>query len=137
MHSVDVSKQKRRCLMRMRAALLAFTFACFWAPTAQANEPLLPLRVLYIGNSKTPRPGHFADFLKKHFAHVTVADREGFSPARARDADVVLFDWSQQDSKLETPPPLGGIENWSKPTVLLNSAGLLVAGHWQLIGGAG
>jgi hypothetical protein len=124
--------------MRTWAILLVSLCAFLWIPRVQADERLLPLRVLYIGNSKTPRPGHFAQFLKKHFTHVTVADREGFSPDRTRDADVVLFDWSQQDSKmLETSPPFGRLENWSKPTVLLSSAGLLVAGHWQLIGGAG
>jgi hypothetical protein len=124
--------------MKIRPVLFAFLFVCFWAPAAPATEPLFPLRVLYIGNTKTPRPGHFAGLLKKHFAQVTVVDREGLDPATARNADVVLFDWSQGDSKmLETRVPFGRLENWSKPTVLLSSAGLLVAGHWQLIGGAG
>jgi len=50
----------------------------------------------------------------------------------------VLLDWSQSDSQLaKTPSPLGKIEEWSTPTVLLNSAGLLMAGQWQIIGGAG
>jgi hypothetical protein len=33
--------------------------------------------------------------------------------------------------------PLGKLEGWSRPTVLLGSAGLFMAGQWQLIGGAG
>jgi hypothetical protein len=124
--------------MKTCVVLLTLSVLCCWAPTGRANETLLPLRILYIGNTKTPRPGHFADLLRKHFTQVTVADREGFDPVTARNADVLLFDWSQGDSKmLETPVPFGRIENWSKPTVLLSSAGLLVAGHWQLIGGAG
>ena len=103
-----------------------------------AREPLLPLRLLYIGNSKSPRAEHFAGFLKKHFAGVTIADREGFKSKAAADADVVLFDWSQSDSDLaKTALPFGRLEDWSKPTVLLNHSGLLVAGQWQLIGGAG
>jgi hypothetical protein len=37
----------------------------------------------------------------------------------------------------KTVVPFGKQENWTMPTVLLNHAGLLVAGQWQLIGGAG
>jgi hypothetical protein len=104
----------------------------------EATEPPIPLRVLYVGNSKSPRAGHFAEYLRKHFVRVTVADREGFNTSAAQDADVLLLDWSQSDSNLrETAIPFGGPEDWCKPTVLLNSAGLLVAGQWQLIGGAG
>jgi hypothetical protein len=33
--------------------------------------------------------------------------------------------------------PLGKLEGWNRPTVLLGSAGLLLAGQWQNIGGAG
>jgi hypothetical protein len=88
--------------------------------------------------TKAQRPGQFAAHLKKYFAQVTVADRDGFDVAAAKTADVVLFDWGQGDSKmLDTLVPFGRLENWSKPTVLLNSAGLFVAGQWQLIGGAG
>jgi hypothetical protein len=103
-----------------------------------AEESPLPLRVLYVGNSKSPRAGHFARFLNKHFVKATVVDREAFQAQAARDTDVVIFDWSQSDGDLgKASIPLGRLEDWSKPTVLLNSAGLLVAGHWQLIGGAG
>jgi hypothetical protein len=119
-------------------AVLALGLSCLCVPTTTADELLLPLRVLYIGNGKTPRPGHFTAFLKKHFKQVTVADREKFEAPMARSADVVLFDWSQSDSNMaKTPVPFGRLEDWSKPTVLLNSAGLLVAARWQLIGGSG
>src|SRR5207237_1572661 len=50
------------------------------AASKPAREPLLPLRLVYIGNGKSPRAEHFAEFLKKHFATVTIADREGFKP---------------------------------------------------------
>jgi hypothetical protein len=103
-----------------------------------ADGPTSPLRVLYVGNAREARARHFATFLAKHFAHVAVADRAAFDPAAARDADVVLLDWSQRDGPLEkTAVPLGRLEDWQKPTVLLNSAGLLVAARWGLIGGAG
>ena len=69
---------------------------------------------------------------------VTVAPRKGFDPAAARDTDVVLLDWSQSEDSVEKAnSPFGKLEDWSKPTVLLGSAGLFMAGQWQLIGGAG
>ena len=104
---------------------------------APAAEPL-PLRVLYIGTNKGPRSEHFEKFLKQQFREARVVERQSFKPTDARDADVVLFDWSQSEGSLKTTTvPLGKPEEWSKPTVLLNHAGLLVAAHWQLIGGAG
>jgi hypothetical protein len=103
---------------------------------AVAAEPM-PLRVLYVGNSSDRATDHEA-FLKQYFDKVTVAPRKGFDPAAARDADVVLLDWSQsEDSVDKANPPFGNLEVWSKPTVLLGSAGLFMAGQWQLIGGAG
>jgi hypothetical protein len=69
---------------------------------------------------------------------VTLADRERFDPAKAKDADVVLLDWSQHDTDVrKAKSPFGKLEDWQKPTVLLGSAGLLLAGQWQIIGGAG
>ncbi len=101
-------------------------------------EGQLPSHVLYVGKTKTPRAEQFIGFFKKHFADVTVVDRERFQPKSTDDADVVVFDWSQSEGSLETTSiPFGRLEDWSKPTVLLNHSGLLVAGHWQLIGGAG
>ena len=50
----------------------------------------------------------------------------------------MLLDWDQANSQLDkTTVPFGREEDWTKPTVLLNHSGLLVAGNWQLIGGAG
>jgi len=103
---------------------------------AAAAEPL-PLRVLYVGNDGD-RAADYEAFLKRHFAKVTVATRKGFEPSAARDADVVLLDWSQSEGPVDkASSPFGKLEDWSKPTVLLGSAGLLMAGQWQLIGGAG
>jgi len=118
--------------------VLAAALTIGWTTTATATGDLLPLRVLYVGNAKSERAGHFATFLKQHFTKVTVADRASFQPGSADDADVVLFDWLQSDSPLkETPIPFGKLETWSKPTVLFAHAGLLLAGQWQTIGGAG
>src|SRR5829696_7441983 len=103
---------------------------------AMAADPL-PLRVLYVGNDRD-RAADYEAFLKQHFAKVTVARRDGFDPVTARDADVVLLDWSQSEGPVDKAvSPFGKLEDWSKPTVLLGSAGLFMAGQWQLIGGAG
>jgi hypothetical protein len=101
-----------------------------------AAEPL-PLRVLYVGNNRE-RAADYESLLKQHFAKVTVASRDGFDPASARDVDAVLLDWSQSEGQVDkAKSPFGKLEDWSKPTVLLGSAGLFMAGQWQLIGGAG
>jgi hypothetical protein len=53
----------------------------------------------------------------------------------------VLLDWSQSDVDLakmaELESPLGPREKWNTPTVLLGSAGLLLAAPWELIGSYG
>jgi hypothetical protein len=73
--------------------------------------------------------------LRAHFTDVTIADRTDFDPAMAKGADVVIFDWSQSDSNLEsTKVPFGRFEEWTKPTVQVNHAGLLVAERWHVIG---
>jgi hypothetical protein len=97
-----------------------------------------PLRVLYVGNAGSDRAREFADFFRKHFAAVEVAGRPGFDPARAGGADVVVLDWSQSDPRTKPPTsPLGKREAWGKPTVLLGSAGHLLAGAWEVRGGSG
>jgi hypothetical protein len=104
---------------------------------ADPPEPL-PLRLLYVGNAGTPRGRAYAAFLGRRFARVAVAEREGFDPARARDADVVMLDWSQSDPRTKPlTAPLGKRAAWGKPTVLLGSAGHLVAGAWEVHGGSG
>jgi hypothetical protein len=106
-------------------------------PAAACGAGRIPLRVLYVGNNQA-RAGEFADLLRKHFARVDVARRDGFDPAAARDADVVLLDWSQSETNVQDArSPLGKLEDWNKPAVLLGSAGLFMAGQWQVIGGAG
>ena len=123
--------------MRGWTLLPVLTVLSTAAPAACAAE-LLPLRVLYVGNAKSPRAADYAAFLKKHFKQVTLANRAGFDPATAKAADVVLLDWAQSETDVrKAQSPFGKLEDWHKPTVLLGSAGLLLAGQWQLIGGAG
>jgi hypothetical protein len=124
-------------MRRFALPIAVLSFA--WCSLAgAADETKQPLRVLYVGNVKNDRAAEFEKLLGKHFAAVKMADRVGFDAAAAKDADVVVFDWSQSDSNLgSTEVPFGRLEDWTKPTVLVNHAGLLVAERWQVIGGAG
>ena len=124
--------------MRRVAWLAAILLLALSAAPLLATETKQPLRVLYVGNTKKERASEFEKLLRAHFAEVTIADRTDFDPARAKGADVVVLDWSQSDSNLEsTKIPFGRFEDWTKPTVLVNHAGLLVAERWNVIGGAG
>jgi hypothetical protein len=107
-----------------------------------------PLRVLYVGNKGTDRAQSYARFLSEHFTLLGVADRSSFDPRSAEGADVVVLDWSQGDivrgpvgdiahSERDLKSPLGERSRWSKPTVLLGSAGHLLAAPWKVFGGSG
>ena len=76
------------------------------------------------------------DFLAEHFASARAVDRDAFEPSDLGDADVVLLDWSQMDVNMmdrgALASPLGARGDWSTPTVLLGSAGLLTAKAWQI-----
>ena len=102
----------------------------------QAGEPAKSeLRVLYVGTPSSPRGEAYAKFLAAHFRHAEAAARDGFDPARAEAFDVVLLDWPQ--SEREAKPPLGPRGSWARPTVLLGSAGLLLATAWEVHGAIG
>ena len=122
-----------------RFALPMLLLSLAWSPAANADDQQKePLSVLYVGTAKKDRAAEFEKFLRTHFTQVNVADRTSFDASAAKDVDVVVFDWSQRDSSLEsTEVPFGRLEDWDKPTVLLNHAGLLVARKWQVIGDAG
>jgi hypothetical protein len=75
--------------------------------------------------------------LRKHFRQVQAAERKGFEPRRAADFDVALLDWSQSDRGDGKASPLGPKDSWTRPTVLLGSAGLLLAEAWEIHGAIG
>jgi hypothetical protein len=98
------------------------------------------LKVLYIGEPDTPRAQHFTGFVGKNVGQIEAASRKDFKPADADQFDVVLLDWPQSASAREERSgrsPLGGRAAWSKPTVLLGSAGLNLAVVWKVRGGSG
>ena len=126
----------------IRQTLLAAGLSLVAAGAAQAQEVgPQDLNLLYLGNAGTPRAEAFETFLTGRFTSVRVADRDTFDPATVGDADVVLLDWSARDvvnMKMdEITSPLGPRESWTTPTVLLGSAGLLIAGPWQTHGSYG
>ena len=125
-------------MMMARTKLLLAAVGCsaFLTLVLRSAESPLPLRVLYVGH----RPAEFEPVLKTHFAKVESTRREGFKPQYANDFDVVVLDWPQSDlARLERVgvSPLGKREEWSKPTVLLGSAGLNLAVTWKVNGGSG
>jgi hypothetical protein len=124
--------------MRRAIRIGMLLVAATWCARGIAGEPRLPLKIMYLGNEGTPRAAQFVEFLRAQFERVEAADRDTFDPQTARDADVVLLDWSQRDTDSENAvSPLGPRENWSKPTVLVGSAGHLLAAPWEIIGGSG
>ena len=122
----------------MRRAVLLLIAAAAFSKPLPAEEQLLPQRVVYVGNQGTARAEAFKSFLSRHFAEVTTYDRGSFEPSSAAKADVVLLDWSQSDTdSAHAKSPLGPRHQWSTPTVLLGSAGHLLAAAWEIIGGSG
>jgi hypothetical protein len=134
----------------MRRAFLAIVVVILARPCAGAEEGARTslLRVLYVGNKDSARERAYARFLDERFILVDSVARSAFDPESARAADVVLLDWSMSDlgpepaggwsvAELELRPPLGERRAWSRPTVLLGSAGHLLAVPWKVFGGSG
>jgi hypothetical protein len=122
----------------MKRCLLGFLLAICMSTPALAADGLIAKRIVYVGNASTARAKAFEEFLRANFAEVMITERKGFDVALAKGADVVLLDWSQQDNRsTDAQSPLGPRESWSTPTVLLGSAGHLLAGCWEIIGGSG
>ena len=127
------------------ALLLSMSGSC---AALGGEENASTLRVLYIGNKDTDRGRAYAKFLGEKFHLVGASDRKAFDPRADFRADVVVLDWSQSD--IEHPQvrapggyeshlksPLGERAHWGMPTVLLGSAGHLLAAPWKTFGGSG
>lgn len=116
-------------------AILCSLFA--GALVAQAPDRL-PQRLLFVGEkAHEARLREFADFLTPRFAKVTTTTHAEFRAAMTNDVDVVLLDWHQGGDLDRTRSPLGELEAWDKPLVLLGSAGLNTAVAWNVFGGVG
>jgi len=123
--------------------ILPFLFApLLLATAATAQEPAQAL-----GQPDTPRGKDFAAFLGEHFAAVQLADRWQWDRSLLQETDVVVLDWPQDDGvaqwmrngdKTVVPrSPLGARADWTKPTVLVGSAGLDIAWAWDTKGAFG
>jgi hypothetical protein len=122
----------------MRQVQITFVALLALAGPAAAGPPgKADLRVLYLGSPDTPRGKAYARFLGEHFRRAESAARVGFDPKRARDFDVVLLDWPQEERPARPSSPLGPREAWGRPTVLLGSAGLMLAEAWEVHGAIG
>jgi hypothetical protein len=120
----------------MNKKLLFLVAALAGLLPARAKD-LQNLGVLYVGAERT---AEYVPFLKENVGRVETRDRHTFKPADAAGFDVVLLDWPQRNNQEDLKNlhcPLGPRENWTKPTVLLGSAGLFVAVSWSLEGGIG
>ncbi len=121
-------------------ALTVFLTLALGAKLAAASAPAaLPLKILYIGEPATARARQFEGFLRQNFAAAETVSRRDFLPARAARFDVVLLDWPQpaDQDRMTGHSPLGERARWTKPTILLGSAGLNLAVVWKLRGGSG
>lgn len=126
--------------MRAWKLLLVGLVTCVLPIHVRAAESAkIPLNVLYLGRQKEEqRSDAFVTFLSSKFQKCTAAKRNDFQESMLAGIDVVVIDWSQQERlSKDYESPVGKLENWKTPTILLGSAGLLIAGPWSVIGGAG
>ena len=126
--------------MKSLSQIAGIATALLGVAGATCAADLAKLKVLYIGDPGAPRAQHFTGFLGKNVGQVEAASRDNFKPADADAFDVVLLDWPQSNSAREERKgrsPLGERAAWSKPTVLLGSAGLNLAVVWKVRGGSG
>jgi hypothetical protein len=122
-------KRLFRIVPMVLGAVLALQFP------AKAAE-LGVLKVLYVGDAGPQRSLAFQSFLKPHVAKADTAVLGTFKPESAKEYDVIVVDWHQSLSPTK-PNPLGSRKTWTKPTVLLGSAGLNLATVWQTKGAYG
>ena len=121
-------------------AVAGVALSLAWLSNAQAVE-LNKLNVLYVGEApNTTRAQQVPEFLQKNVGRIEAVTRQGFKPEQASSFDVVLLDWPQSDKteqERQQGSPLGARASWTKPTVLLGSAGLNMAIVWKVRGGSG
>ena len=121
-------------------AIAGAALSLAWLSHTQAVE-LDKLNVLYVGEApNTTRAKQVTEFLQKKLGRIEAVNRQGFKQEQASTFDVVLLDWPQSDKteqERQQGSPLGARSSWTKPTVLLGSAGLNMAIVWKVRGGSG
>jgi len=121
-------------------AVAGVALSLAWLSNVQAVD-LDKLNVLYVGEApNTTRAKQVTEFLQKNVGRIEAVSRQGFKQEQAASFDVVLLDWPQSDKTEQERlqgSPLGPRASWTKPTVLLGSAGLNMAIVWKVRGGSG
>ena len=121
-------------------AVAGVALSLAWLSNSQAVD-LDKLNVLYVGEApNTTRAKQVTEFLQKNLGRIEAVSRQGFKQEQAASFDVVLLDWPQSDKteqERQQGSPLGARASWTKPTVLLGSAGLNMAIVWKVRGGSG
>ena len=123
----------------MRSALPFLLALAPFAAAQDASPTKSPLRLLYVaepGDDHALRMEALTGFLAARCTRVEVVRHGELDPLRVARADVVLLDWHQGGDR-SAPSPLGARDAWTKPTVLLGSAGLNNAKAWEALGGSG
>jgi len=121
-------------------AVAGVALSLAWLSNSQAVD-LDKLNVLYVGEApNSTRAKQVTEFLQKNLGRIEAVSRQGFKQEQASGFDVVLLDWPQSDKteqERQQGSPLGARASWTKPTVLLGSAGLNMAIVWKVRGGSG
>src|SRR5258707_13723572 len=108
--------------MKTKLRIVGITAVALSLAAAVKAADLDKLKVLYIGDTGTPRAQQFTGFLAKNVGRVEVASRKDFKPADAAGFDVVLLDWPQSETAREerkAKSPLCDRLAGIKPTRLL------------------
>ena len=80
----------RAPLIGMLCIVAIFTPAVVAGAGGRAEQKI-DLKILYVGNPKSPRGADFAGFLREHFASVETVESPKFSTEQARRFDVVVI----------------------------------------------
>jgi hypothetical protein len=130
--------------MRPGLLLCAALVAAGAAPQEQKKHKL---RVLVLAEPDTARGKDLQAFFAARFAAARAADRWTWDRAVLAETDLVVVDWPQSDGisrwmlkgdkTAERACPLGARAEWTKPTLLLGSAGLNLAWAWDVKGAFG
>jgi hypothetical protein len=130
------------CAHRLPAHLAGVALLAAITAPAQDRGLNPAVHVAFVGDLQSDRGKDFVQFLRAQFARVDTVERGSCVPAQLRCADVVVLDWPQQgaisywidDKQAPHHNPLGELDRWDRPTVLLGSAGLNAAADWNLPG---
>jgi len=99
------------------------------APAVQPAADRVNLRILYVGQPRSPRQKDFTAFLKAHFTAVGTADLANFDFSGSEDFDVTVFDYDGDGFKAPRPRLPDG---FSRPVVTVGVAGGLMSSNWGL-----